>query len=94
LDLAGWLQYIEALHPKSISMGLDRVAEVKNRLGLNPGFPLIVVGGTNGKGSTCAVLESIYHQAGYRVATYSRHICCALTSVSESVRSKLLMKSW
>ncbi len=70
-DLAGWLQYIEALHPKSISMGLDRVSEVKNRLGLDPAFPLIVVGGTNGKGSTCAMLESIYHQAGYRVATYS-----------------------
>ncbi|MDP2247170.1 MAG: bifunctional tetrahydrofolate synthase/dihydrofolate synthase, partial [Nitrosomonadales bacterium] len=69
--MAGWLQYIEALHPKSISMGLDRVSEIKNRLALDPEFPLIVVGGTNGKGSTCAVLESIYHQAGYRVATYS-----------------------
>ncbi|MDZ4099540.1 MAG: bifunctional tetrahydrofolate synthase/dihydrofolate synthase [Methylophilaceae bacterium] len=70
-DLAGWLQYIEALHPKSISMGLDRVLEVKNRLGLNPDFPIIMVGGTNGKGSACAMLENIYHQAGYRVATYS-----------------------
>lgn len=70
-DLAGWLQYIEALHPKSISMGLDRVLQVKNRLGLNPEFPIIMVGGTNGKGSTCAMLESIYHQAGYHVAAYS-----------------------
>lgn len=70
-DLAGWLQYIEALHPKSISMGLDRVSQVKERLGLTPNFPLIIVGGTNGKGSTCAMLESIYHQAGYRVAAYS-----------------------
>ncbi|PKO26340.1 MAG: bifunctional tetrahydrofolate synthase/dihydrofolate synthase [Betaproteobacteria bacterium HGW-Betaproteobacteria-8] len=70
-DVAGWLHYIEALHPKSIAMGLDRVYEVKNRLGLNPDFPLIIVGGTNGKGSTCAMLESIYHQAGYRVASYS-----------------------
>lgn len=70
-DLAGWLQYIEALHPKSIAMGLDRVSAVKKRLGLEPDFPLIIVGGTNGKGSTCAILESIYHQAGYHVATYS-----------------------
>lgn len=70
-NLAGWLQYIEALHPKSISMGLDRVLQVKNRLGLNPDFPIIMVGGTNGKGSVCAMLENIYHQAGYRVAAYS-----------------------
>ena len=70
-DLAGWLQYIEALHPKSISMGLDRVLQVKNRLGLNPDFPLVIVGGTNGKGSTCAMLESIYHQAGYNIACYT-----------------------
>jgi len=70
-DLADWLQYIEALHPKSISMGLDRVLQVKHRLSLNPDFPIIMVGGTNGKGSACAMLENIYHQAGYRVAAYS-----------------------
>lgn len=70
-DLTGWLQYIEALHPRPIAMGLDRVREVKARLGLDPGFPLILVGGTNGKGSTSTMLESIYHQAGYRVACYN-----------------------
>ncbi len=70
-DLAGWLRYIEAQHPKSISMGLDRVAAVKERMGLDPQFPIIIVGGTNGKGSTCAMLENIYHHAGYRVAGYS-----------------------
>lgn len=70
-DLAGWLRYIEALHPKTIAMGLERVRTVKERLRLTPGFPLILVGGTNGKGSTCALLESIYHHAGYRVASYS-----------------------
>lgn len=52
-------------------MGLDRINEVKNRLGLSPDFPAITVGGTNGKGSTCAMLEHIYHQAGYRVACYT-----------------------
>ncbi|HEY8355547.1 MAG TPA: bifunctional tetrahydrofolate synthase/dihydrofolate synthase [Methylophilaceae bacterium] len=70
-DLAGWLRHIEAQHPKSISMGLERVAEVRRRLGLEPRFPVIIVGGTNGKGSTCAMLECIYRHAGYRVAGYS-----------------------
>ena len=71
IDLTGWLTYIEAQHPKSIAMGLDRVNEVKQRLKLNPVFPIITVAGTNGKGSTCAMLERIYHEAGYRVAGYS-----------------------
>ncbi len=70
-NLAAWLDYIEALHPKSIAMGLDRVNEVKQRLNLNPQFPIVIVAGTNGKGSTCAMLEHIYHAAGYRVGTYS-----------------------
>lgn len=70
-DLDAWLAYIEALHPKDIEMGLGRVAEVKQRLNLNTSFPIITVAGTNGKGSTCAMLEYIYHAAGYRVGTYS-----------------------
>jgi len=70
-DLAGWLAYIEALHPKSIAMGLDRVNLVRQRLNLNKPFPIIIVGGTNGKGSTCAMLERIYSIAGYRVGCYT-----------------------
>ncbi|HEY7986502.1 MAG TPA: bifunctional tetrahydrofolate synthase/dihydrofolate synthase [Methylophilaceae bacterium] len=70
-DLAGWLAYLEILHPKAIAMGLDRVNQVKQRLELNPDFPIITVAGTNGKGSTCAMLESILTQAGYKVACYS-----------------------
>lgn len=69
--LTGWLEYIEALHPKSIEMGLERVRKVIQRLKLTPKFPIIIVAGTNGKGSTCAMLEQIYHQAGYQVASYS-----------------------
>lgn len=69
-SLAQWLTYIEALHPKSIAMGLDRVREVANRIGLHPDFPIISIAGTNGKGSTCAMLESIYLHAGYRVGAY------------------------
>ncbi|MCB5184540.1 bifunctional tetrahydrofolate synthase/dihydrofolate synthase [Methylobacillus gramineus] len=70
-DLAGWLAYIEALHPASIEMGLERVDLVRERLGLNPTFPVVIVAGTNGKGSTCAMLECIYHAAGYRVGCYT-----------------------
>lgn len=73
--LPGWLAYIEAQHPKSIAMGLDRVGEVWRRLGVDIPFPVITVGGTNGKGSTCAMLESIYRAAGYHVGCYtSPHI--------------------
>ena len=52
-------------------MGLGRVAEVGQRLNLDIHFPIITVAGTNGKGSTCAMLEHVYHAAGYRVGTYS-----------------------
>jgi len=69
--LAGWLTYLESLHPKTIALGLERVAQVKQRLNLDPDFPVITVGGTNGKGSVCAMLESILHAAGYRVGCYT-----------------------
>ena len=52
-------------------MGLGRVEQVKQRLQLDPAFPMITVAGTNGKGSTCAMLESIYLQAGYTVGCYT-----------------------
>jgi dihydrofolate synthase/folylpolyglutamate synthase len=70
-SLADWLTHLESLHPKTIALGLERVAQVKQRLNLNPDFPIIIVGGTNGKGSVCAMLESILHAAGYRVGCYT-----------------------
>ena len=69
--LADWLSYLESLHPKAIALGLERVAQVRERLNLQPAFPIITVGGTNGKGSVCAMLESILHAAGYRVGCYT-----------------------
>ncbi|MEN3291830.1 MAG: dihydrofolate synthase / folylpolyglutamate synthase, partial [Burkholderiales bacterium] len=69
--LAAWLTLLEKMHPKAIDMGLERVAQVKDRLGLRFDCPVITVGGTNGKGSTCAMLESILMQAGYRVGLYT-----------------------
>ena len=70
-DLPAWLSYLEQLHPKTIDLGLERVAEVRQRLDLNPTFPIIAVAGTNGKGSTCAMLEAILLAAGYRVGLYT-----------------------
>ncbi len=66
-----WLVYIEALHPKSIAMGLDRVQAVASKLSLIPSFPIITVAGTNGKGSTCEMLSRIYSEAGYKVGCYT-----------------------
>jgi dihydrofolate synthase/folylpolyglutamate synthase len=69
--LADWLSYLESLHPKTIALGLERVAEVKQRLALHPDFPVIIIGGTNGKGSVCAMLEAMLHAAGYKVGCYT-----------------------
>jgi len=69
--LAEWLVYMERIHFRSIDLGLDRVNRVKNKLALTPDFPLIIVGGTNGKGSVCAMLEAILFCAGYRVGCYT-----------------------
>jgi dihydrofolate synthase/folylpolyglutamate synthase len=68
--LPEWLARCEQLHPKEIDLSLDRVAAVKERLGLAFSVPVITVAGTNGKGSTCAMLETIALQAGYRVGLY------------------------
>jgi dihydrofolate synthase/folylpolyglutamate synthase len=71
LSLNDWLTCLESLHPKTIELGLDRVSEVAQRLGVHFDCPVITVGGTNGKGSTCAMLESILLQGGYRVGLYT-----------------------
>ncbi|MCW5626169.1 MAG: bifunctional tetrahydrofolate synthase/dihydrofolate synthase [Burkholderiales bacterium] len=70
-SLSDWLAYIERQHAKTIDMGLDRLAAVRDRMALAPQFAIITVGGTNGKGSTCAMLESILRAGGYRVGCYT-----------------------
>jgi len=70
-ELDGWLQRIERLHHRPIEMGLARVRAVADRLALELKCCAIVVAGTNGKGSTCAMLETILRAAGYRVGRYS-----------------------
>jgi dihydrofolate synthase/folylpolyglutamate synthase len=70
-SLAQWLDYIERIHPKSIQLGLERVAKVRDVLGKSSPAVLFTVAGTNGKGSTCAMLEAILLAAGYKVGLYT-----------------------
>ncbi len=71
LTLQAWLTRIEALHPKTIDMGLARIAPVYKKLGVAPACPVFIVSGTNGKGSVCAMLESILRCEGYKVGLYT-----------------------
>ena len=71
MTLTDWLAHCERLHPVTIEMGLDRVQRVAQRMGLTMNCPVITVAGTNGKGSTCAMLEAVYGEAGYRTGVYT-----------------------
>lgn len=70
--LPDWLAWQETFHAKSIDLGLDRIQSVYRRMGLARPAPVVItVGGTNGKGSCVAFLESFLRLAGYRVGTYT-----------------------
>ena len=69
--LADWLDHISRQHPQSIALGLDRARAVASRMGLARPPVVLTVGGTNGKGSTCAYLERILSVAGYRTGLYT-----------------------
>jgi len=71
-NLAAWLSYQEALHPNPIDLGLERLSQVLARLRWQqPAYPVITVGGTNGKGSCVAMLARILSAGGYRVGTFT-----------------------
>ena len=70
--LPNWLSYLDHMHPKAMDLSLERTVELRRRLRLDFECPVIVVAGTNGKGSTCAMLEAIAHHAGYRVGLYQK----------------------
>ncbi len=70
--LAGWLAHGVAMHPRTMDLSLERTVEVARRLGIAFTVPVITVAGTNGKGSTCAMIESMARQAGYRVGLYQK----------------------
>jgi dihydrofolate synthase/folylpolyglutamate synthase len=69
--LEAWLAYLETLHPKAIALGLDRVEAVRAKMGVRLDCPVVTVTGTNGKGSTCAMLEAMLRCAGYRTGLYT-----------------------
>ncbi|MCW9031196.1 MAG: bifunctional tetrahydrofolate synthase/dihydrofolate synthase [Gammaproteobacteria bacterium] len=71
-SLSAWLSWQEGLHPSTIELGLDRVQKVFQRLHPSlPPIPIISVAGTNGKGSSVALLEAIYQNAGYKTGCYT-----------------------
>lgn len=71
-SLAEWLDWQEGLHFKAIDLGLERCREVAERMGLlRPGFRVVSIAGTNGKGTSAAMLDKIYGNAGYSVGTYT-----------------------
>lgn len=69
--LKDWLSFLEQGPRGGIALGLERVRIVASRMKIGFDCPVILVGGTNGKGSTCAMLESILTQAGYKTALYT-----------------------
>ncbi len=71
-NLSQWLQYLEQLHPSEIELGLERIRQVAGRMDVLQPAPLIItVTGTNGKGSTCALVASLLSAQGLRVGLYS-----------------------
>jgi len=71
-SLEAWLSYISSLNAEKIQLGLERIQLVAERLQIKKGFcPLVIVGGTNGKGSTVAGLEAIYREQGYKVGVFT-----------------------
>ncbi|CAM4017113.1 MULTISPECIES: bifunctional tetrahydrofolate synthase/dihydrofolate synthase [Pseudoalteromonas] len=71
-SLDDWLCYLESVHPANIAMGLERVADVANNIGLlDTSSKIILIGGTNGKGTTARCLESLLLAQGYSVGTYA-----------------------
>lgn len=70
--LSDWLAWIETLHPRTIELGLERVHAVLDTMGLrHPAFAAITITGTNGKGSTTVMCETILRRAGYKVGAYT-----------------------
>ena len=73
--LAQWLAYVESIHEQPMVLGLERMREMIERLGIRFDCPVITVAGTNGKGSTCTFLEAICREAGMHTALHtSPHI--------------------
>ncbi len=67
-----WLDYIATVHPATMELGLERVGRVAEKLNLlPPAYSVITIAGTNGKGTTAALLELAYRDAGYQTALFT-----------------------
>lgn len=76
--LTEWLVWLERPRTNQIKLGLDRMLAAANRLGCRLfSCPIILVAGTNGKGTTVSALNTVYREAGYRIGSYfSPHLEC------------------
>ncbi|MBQ8828662.1 MAG: bifunctional tetrahydrofolate synthase/dihydrofolate synthase [Burkholderiaceae bacterium] len=88
--LKEWLEHVESLHAKSIDLGLERMQKMLKVMNIHFDCPVILVGGTNGKGSTCNCLEQILLSAGYQVGV---HTSPHLIHFNERVRVNGVMAS-
>ncbi|HEX2549738.1 MAG TPA: bifunctional folylpolyglutamate synthase/dihydrofolate synthase, partial [Gammaproteobacteria bacterium] len=70
-NLNAWLDWIKSISIKQIDLSLDRVKEVLSRLNYSTQSIVIIVAGTNGKGSTVKVLEEIYQESGFSVGAFT-----------------------
>ncbi len=71
-QLQAWLRKLEAMQPDRIELGLDRIKTVARAAGLDrPGFRIVTVAGTNGKGSTVAYIDSVLRRSGFVTGVYT-----------------------
>ena len=93
-NLNAWLDFVLASHPEStIELDLARMKTMLSRMNITFDCPVITVAGTNGKGSTCAMLESIYKAAGYKTAKHtSPHMLHVLASMVLMLTMQRLLK--
>lgn len=80
--LNDWLDYIGKIHEKPMDLGLERMKDMIARMGIEFTCPVFTVAGTNGKGSTCALLESVLRYSGYRVGMHTSPHLLRLTNVA------------
>ena len=69
--LQGWLDYISAISDKPMDLGLERMKQMVARMKIEFDCPVITVGGTNGKGSTCAIIDSVVRHAGHHTGLHT-----------------------
>lgn len=94
-----WIDWLLNLHAEEIDLGLERVSLVANKMQVTRPAPLVVsIAGTNGKGSSVAMLSAILEQAGYKVGTYtSPHIVSFTERVkinSQSVSAQMIVDAF